>query len=61
MTKRELIDRMKAANATGNFGFPEGILAEWTATQRARKANGETAYDSLVDPTSGRIVASIDD
>ncbi len=51
---RDLIERMKAANAKGNFGLPDGIVAEWIATQEATKR-----YTRLIDPTTNTVLASV--
>ncbi len=59
MTKRELIDRMKAANASGNFGSLPGIVDEWAAEQRARKARGDHYFSLLIEPKTNRIIADL--
>ncbi len=56
----DLIDRMKAANAKGNFGLPDGIVAEWQSAQETQRASGEAHYTALLaypmTRSDGRVV-----
>lgn len=54
MTKCELIERMKRANAAGNFGIPDGIIAEWIDRNAA---SGH--YATLIDPTTNEVIAQV--
>lgn len=56
---RTMIERMKAANAKGNYGLPERVLEEWAVAQRSKRDLGEAHYTSLVDVATDRVVARI--